>query len=303
MVCRCIICPNAGDFAGDRIVLKPQPRTQFMTRPIFIALMMLALLAGCAAPPETVQTPEPVAKPEPESESPEPVVPESAPVPRRPQLTGQAAKTEVQKILRQSFEWLDGGEEEKARVELEYARQLEPDNKQVACLYRGITADPLTALGSESTAYTVRPGESLGTIARRAMGDVCEFYILARYNQIKVPKQLASGQTIRIPGRTALAAPVDAAPAPVITPKPEPAPVVETAKPKPAPSPEAEEKTRRAAIDRHHRNAQAAYRRQDLNTAIREWDAVLAIDPHNGLALARKQEALDLQRRLENLKK
>lgn len=274
-----------------------------MTRPIFIALMLLALLAGCATPPEPVKTPEPAAKSEPEPES-EPVVPEAVPMaPKRPQLTGQAAKAEVQKILRQSFDWLDGGEEEKARVELEYARQLEPDNKQVACLYRGVTADPLTALGSESTAYTVRPGESLGTIARRAMGDVCEFYILARYNQIKVPKQLSSGQTIRIPGRTALVAPTDAAPTPVIAPKPEPAPAVETAKPKPVISPEAEEKARRAAIDRHHRSAQAAYRRQDLNTAIREWDAVLAIDPNNGLALARKQEALDLQRRLENLKK
>lgn len=274
-----------------------------MTRPISIALMMLALLAGCATPPEPAKAPEPVATPEPESE---PVVPEAAPAPpKRPQLTGQAAKVEVQKILRQSFDWLDGGEEERARVELEYARQLEPDNKQVACLYRGVTADPVAVLGSESTTYTVRPGESLGTIARRAMGDVCEFYILARYNQIKVPKQLASGQTIRIPGRTALAAPVgpDAAPTPAIAPKPEPAPAVETAKPKPATSPEAEEKARRAAIDRHHRSAQAAYRRQDLNTAIREWDAVLAIDPNNGLALARKQEALDLQRRLENLKK
>jgi hypothetical protein len=219
-------------------------------------------------------------------------------------LTGPAAKAEVQKILRQSFDWLDAGEEEKARVELEYARQLEPDNKQVACLWRGVTADPFTALGKESTAYTVHPGESLGIIARRAMGDVCEFYILARYNQIKVPRQLGAGQTIRIPGRVALSAPTPAetAPAPVAKPEPKPEAVAEP-KPKPTPSPEAEEKARRAEIDRHHRNAQAAYRRQDLNTAIREWDAVLAIDPNNSLALARKQEALDLQRRLEKLKK
>ena len=265
------------------------------------ALIMLAFLAGCATPPEGKGTES--AKPEADA-APEPVAPEPVSAPKRPQLTGQAARAEVQKILRQSFDWLDAGEEEKARVELEYARQLEPDNKQVACLYRGVTADPATALGHESTPYTVRPGESLGTIARRAMGDVCEFYILARYNQIKVPKQIASGQTIRIPGKVPLAAPTAVDPAPA-APKPEPAPVVvEPVKPKlPAISPEAEEKNRRAAIDRYHRNAQAAYRRQDLNTAIREWDAVLAIDPNNGLALARKQEALDLQRRLENLKK
>ena len=273
-----------------------------MTRLIFLLLTLFALLAGCATPPEPVKAPEPVAKPEPEPEpEPEPQAP--APVaPSRPQLTGPAAKAEVQKILRQSFDWLDGGEDEKARVELEYARQLEPDNKQVACLLRGITADPLATLGKESTAYTVRPGESLGLIARRAIGDVCEFYILARYNQIKVPKQLSSGQTIRIPGKVAIAAPTAADTAP--KPEPRPEPVAEPVKPKPAaPSPEVEEKARRAEVDRHHRNAQAAYRRQDLNTAIREWDAVLAIDPNNALALARKQEALDLQRRLENLKK
>lgn len=280
-----------------------------MKRQIALAFTLLAwfaFLAGCATPPEPVKPPEPVAKPEPEPPAPEPVEPEpvvpKAPV--RPQLTGPAAKAEVQKILRQSFDWLDAGEEEKARVELEYARQLEPDNKQVACLLRGVTADPVTALGKESTAYVVRPGESLGTIARRAMGDVCEFYILARYNQIKVPKHLGAGQTIRIPGRVALAPDTTPAPAakPELKPESKPEPVVEP-KPAPAPSPEAEEKARRAAIDRHHRNAQAAYRRQDLNTAIREWDAVLAIDPNNSLALARKQEALDLQRRLENLKK
>jgi LysM repeat protein len=266
-----------------------------------IALTLFTLLVGCASPPEPVKAPEPVAQPEP---VPEPAEPEPVPVvPTRPILTGPAAKAEVQKILRQSFDWLDAGDEDKARVELEYARQLEPDNKQVACLLRGITADPMTTLGRESTAYTVNPGDSLGLIARRAMGDVCEFYILARYNQIKVPKQLAAGQTIRIPGKVTLGAPEAAKPVPPPSPVIKPEPVVEPIKPKPAPPPEPDEKAKRAMVDRHHRNAQAAYRRQNLKTAIREWDAVLAIDPNNDLARARKQEALNLQRRLEKLKK
>lgn len=271
-----------------------------MTRSIFFRLAILALLAGCASAPEPVKAPEPVVKPEPEPEA-EPVAPEPVKAPSRPLLTGPAARAEVQRILKQSFDWLDSGEEDRARGELEYARQLEPDNKQVACLLRGVTADPVTALGKESTPYVVRPGESLGTIARRAMGDVCEFYILARYNQIKVPKQLSSGQTIRIPGRVVLAPPTAADAAP--KPESRSEPIAEPVKPKPTVSPEAEEKARRAEIDRRHRNAQAAYRRQDLTTAIREWDAVLAIDPGNSLALARKQEAIELQRRLENLKK
>ena len=58
----------------------------------------------------------------------------------------------------------------------------------------------------------------------------------------------------------------------------------------------------RAQIDRHQRNAQAAFRRQDLATAISEWDKVLALDPNNDLARARRQEAIELDRRLKQLK-
>ncbi|HTD90041.1 MAG TPA: LysM domain-containing protein, partial [Burkholderiales bacterium] len=269
-------------------------------------LTLLALVAGCATAPEPAKAPESAAKSEAETPSEPGASSNPAKAPSRPLVSGPAAKAEVQKILRQAFDWLDAGDEEKARVELEYANQLDPDNKQVSCLLRGVTADPVTVLGKESTAYTVRAGETLGLIARRAMGDVCEFYILARYNQIKVPKLLSSGQTIRIPGRVVLGAP-EAAPAAskpaAAVPKPDTAPVVEAAKPKPTPPPEPDDRAKRAEIDRHHRNAQAAYRRQDLATAIREWDALLALDPNNNLARVRKQEALELQAKLDGLKK
>jgi LysM repeat protein len=160
----------------------------------------------------------------------------------------------------------------------------------------------VTTLGRYSTPYTVRPGDLLGRIAQRALGDVCEFYMLARYNQIRVPKALAAGQVIRIPGKVALAPEAPAAkPVPEPAPPP-PAPVAKPAGPDPAAVKAAEEKKRRALIDRHHRNAQAAFRRQDLATAIKEWDRVLEIDPTNELAQARKQEALELSRRLKQIK-
>jgi LysM repeat protein len=167
---------------------------------------------------------------------------------------------------------------------------------------RGMSADPQATLGAESTPYTVRQGDSLGTIARRFMGDVCEFWILARYNQIKVPKQLPVGQTIRVPGRIAVAAPpapaaappVRVAPKPEPVAKPEPPPVVE-AKAKPA---EPDDKARRAEIDRRYRNGVSAYRRQDLRTAIREFDAVLALDANHNGARVYRQQALDLEAKL-----
>jgi LysM repeat protein len=285
-----------------------------MKRLIAYALTHLAVLvmfAGCAAPVAVQEQPaEAPTKPEPE-EPPEPTeAPESKPSakpagPSRPLLTGQAARNEVQKILRQSFDWLDAGDEERPRSELEYAQQLEPDNKQVACLLRGLTNEPQATLGAESTPYTVRPGDSLGTIARRFMGDVCEFWLLARYNQIKVPKQLTVGQTIRIPGRVAIAPqppPPQSTPIPPRvppkadpTPKPEPAPVAEPAKPKPV---EPDDKTRRAEVDRHYRNGIGAYRAQNLKTAIREFDAVLALDPNHSGARVYRQQAVDLLTKL-----
>jgi hypothetical protein len=137
------------------------------------------------------------------------------------------------------------------------------------------------------------------------LGDVCEFYILARYNQIRVPKALAAGQVIRIPGKATLApeAPAVKPPPQVVpaAPAEPPPPVAKPPAPDPAVTRAAEEKKKRALIERHHRNAQAAFRRQDLATAIKEWDRVLEIDPGNELARARRQEALDLSRRLKQI--
>ena len=265
----------------------------------------IALLAGCAAAPEKAKPPEEAPpEPAPEQVEPEAIEPQPPTPPPAPTLTGPAAREQASRLLRQAYESLNDGNEQKARTELEEARRLESDNKQVACLMRGITADPVATLGRESTPYTVRPGELLGRIAQRALGDVCEFYLLARYNQIRVPKALAAGQVIRIPGKTALApdAPAARPAAPEPPPVEAPPPVAKPAAPDPAVTKAAEEKKRRALIDRHHRNAQAAFRRQDLATAIREWDRVLEIDPGNELAQARRQEALDLARRLKQIK-
>lgn len=223
-------------------------------------------------------------------------------------LTGPAARARVQQLIRQVLESLNEGDEERARVDLDEARLLEPDNKIVNCLQRGITADPMTTLGRDSTAYTVQGGETLGRIAQRALGDTCEFYLLARYNQIRVPKQVAAGQVLRIPGKVALGAP-DAAstrrpPEPVSQPAaaapPAQSPAVIEAASKPTSS--TPSTNVKAEIERHHRAAQAAFRRQDLATAIKEWGRVLELDPNNELARARRQEAIDLERRLKQMK-
>jgi tetratricopeptide (TPR) repeat protein len=278
----------------------------------FVALLVGGVLTGCQTSPEPpAPVPQPVMPaPEAEPAPPPPLVPEG-PAPGTP-----AARTQSQQLLRQAAEALNAGNEDKARTEIAEALRLDPESKLGQCLNRGITADPEQALGRQSTSYTVRAGETLGRIAQRALGDACEFYLLARYNKIPVPQQLAGGQVIRIPGRTPLSAPD----APPVKPQPEaatakpqaepaapPAAPVETAAPAPAapppaasPSPSPEQL--RAQVEKHQRAAQAAFRRQDLATAIREWDQVLALDPANDLARARRQEALELDRRVKQLK-
>ena len=221
-------------------------------------------------------------------------------------MGGPEARGQAQQLLRQALESLNDGDEEKARSELREARELDPDSKQAACLMKGITADPAAALGSQAYPYTVRRGESLWSIARRALGDGCEFWLLARYNNIKVPRQVGAGQVIRVPGKVALAPPGAAPAKPAATtpakrakaPAPEPS-VKESVKPV---GPGKEGMARQEQIQRHHRSAQAAFRRQDLDTAIKEWDRVLELDPSNELAQARRQEALDMSRRLKELK-
>jgi len=269
------------------------------------AMLLAVVVAGCqtAPPPEP---PKPAPQPVMPAPEPEPVKPAPPPEPVGPPPGTPAARQAAQQLLRTAAESLNDGNEDKARGEITEALRLDPDSKLGACLNKGITADPEQALGKQSMPYTVRPGETLGRIAQRALGDQCEFYLLARYNKIRVPKQLAGGQVIRTPGRVALAGPEAAPPAkPEALPpaaKPEaPPPAAETPAPPPKPAaPTAQEI--RAQIDRHLRNAQAAFRRQDLTTAIAEWDKVLALDPNNDLARARRQEAIDLDRRLKQLK-
>lgn len=281
------------------------------------------MLAGCAAPSEqrtaaekpeetetestemaaTTETSGTQASATPSQQPSGPTCPRTMPAP------GPAAQKEIFKILQQARVLLNDGEEDKARAELDCVQQLEPENKQLVCLQRGLNVDLSSAQAGDSTPYTVRSGETLGSIAQRFLGDSCEFYMLARFNKIKTPKQLPVGQTIRLPGRINVAVPPPPPPPPATTetrakppqaaPKPpEPPPPAEVVK-KPEPSPEA----RRAEVERLYRRGVDEYRRQNLAAAINAYDAVLAIDPNHGGARFGRQQAVELQEKLRNIKK
>ena len=205
-----------------------------------VLLMLIAsVLAACEAPP---RTPRPEAPPVP-APAPEPV-PQPAAAELPPLAAGPPASPEArqqaQKLALVAGDLLQSGNEESARNELRRALALDAQNKLALSLGRQMTADPQATLGRDSVAYTVRPGDTLAVLAQRQLGDAYLFYILARYNDIKVPKQLAAGQVIRLPGKALVGREPSPTPPPSgALPVPKPAPPAAPAPPPPSPTPSA----------------------------------------------------------------
>jgi hypothetical protein len=233
---------------------------------------------------------------------------------------------------------LESGHEEEGRVEVQRALAADPNNKLALNLMRQISADPVTALGRESFNYTVRPNETLSMIAARFMGDLYSFYILARYNGIAVPRQVAGGQVLRIPGKAPPPTAVAKEP-PRSEPTPPPTPVAAAVAPAPAPEPTPAERAMRAGeaaerggdleralgeyrkaaglnepgaeakveqlrkqlVQRYSLNARTAFARQDLDGAIRAWERVLNTDPTNDTARLERQRAIALKDKAKKL--
>ena len=202
-----------------------------MNFPTLLVALAASVLAACETPPPAApkSVPSPSASSAPREAEP-PALPAPAPAVTPPAAptgpVGPAAQQQAQKIALAAAEMLESGNEEPARGELKRALGVDPQNKLALNLSRQMTADPVATLGRESFAYTVRPSDTMSRIAQRFLGDVYAFYILARYNDIKVPKQVSSGQVIRVPGK---APPPGAAPAaeraaPAATPHPAAAP-------------------------------------------------------------------------------
>ena len=214
-------------------------------------------------------------------------------------------------VERTAVELLEQGQEEQAAAELQRVLRQEPTHPRANSLMRQIREDPQALFGRESFSYRVQPGETLSRIAGRYLGDIYLFYGLARYNGIKVPRQLQGGQQIKIPGKAPPpgspppappppAPPPPAPPPPAPTPPAPPAPPPTPAPPPPPPPPDPEAE-KNAAIARHTRDARAAFARQDLDGAIANWDRVLALDPNNGTAKLERQRAIELKERLKKV--
>jgi LysM domain len=294
----------------------------------WLAVLVAGLLGACAVPPKPAESALAVTPPA-AATSPAPAVaaaPTEAPAPATPAASTPAPATavapsapplDVPRALAAVRNMLDLGEAADAERELLAILQAEPQNNQAQSLLKQIREDPQVMLGRESYPYRVAAGETLSTIAGRLLRDPLLFYALARYNSIKVPRQLTVGQTIRVPGRAsaqgagpgraAAGGPAASKPAdgPAAT-KPGDATATGTTASPPTPaeaaSAAAPVRTRSHAelIAEFTRTARSCGQRQDPCCAVTNWDKVLELNPAHGTAKLEKQKE---QERIERLRK
>ena len=224
-------------------------------------------------------------------------------------------ESEISGLLMAVRNNLDAGQKDAAVADLERVLAFDPQQKTASTLMRQVREDPVALYGRESFVYRVQSGDTLATIAQRFMNDRDQFYGLARYNDIKVPRQLPVGQSIRIPGKQPRVAPppVPSA-APAAPPPPAPSTAAPVAPPPQPPAPPAaiapdprleqarEERARKVGVAAKTRQARAAMARQDVCGAIAAWSEVLKLEPENRTAVLERERAQDLKRRLPNAK-
>ena len=201
-----------------------------------------------------------------------------APKPGGPRVA-PSQQQQAQRNAIAAIELLETGHEEQARSELRRALATDPNNRLAQSLLHQITADPVASLGRESFAYTVRPRDTMASIAGRFLGDAQAFYLLARYNGIRVPRQLTAGDVIRIPGRPAAPSagaesrrPAAAPPSTAVPVEPPP-----PAEPEPPAPPAAARKPTPGELTL--RDAQAAEQAGDLDAALNGYRRAATLEP------------------------
>lgn len=243
------------------------------------------LLGACQTPP-TSDSPSSTGGTPPEAEQ---IAPKEPPT---RESRAQAAKYAID-----AMELLQSGEEAAAKSLLERTLQIDPTNEIARKLLAQIKADPQQELGSAFFRYSIRPEDSLSKLAQRFLNDRYRFYILARYNDLRVPDRLEVGQVIKIPGKEPPPLPPVVQPPKTPEKAPEKAPEAAPRPVEPPPKPKAVDND--LLIRRLSREAEVCYQRdRNLDCAIEKWGQVLAVDPDNQLVKLKRERAIALREQL-----
>jgi len=190
--------------------------------------------------------------------------------------------------VREAIAHLNRGDSAAARRVLVAVLRRQADDAVARQLLAQIDTDPRELLGRENYSYTLREGETLSSVAQRALGNPMLFYALARYNNIAVPTSVVPGQTILIPGRRP--APPQPRPEPRPTPT-RPAPTPETT----APAPRPVQRGNPAQAARLRGQGLAALNGGQINRAVALLRQALSLDPGNAVIRNDLNRALRIQ--------
>jgi tetratricopeptide (TPR) repeat protein len=130
-----------------------------------------------------------------------PEQPEQPPEPVEPEVLLPPDDLPASVRVRKALQMLEQGDYENARNQLTWALQEKPGLQIANNLIQQIDADPIDYLGVKNFYYQVERGDSLSIIAGKFLEDPMNFVILARYNKLENPSQLAPGDRIRVPGK------------------------------------------------------------------------------------------------------
>jgi hypothetical protein len=196
--------------------------------------------------------------------------PGTAPAPQ------QDANWRGREQVRDAIADLNRGDARAARRRLAAVLRHQPGDGIARQLLAEIDSDPRQLLGTESYSYTMRPGETLSTVAERALGNPMLFYALARYNNIAVPASVVPGQIILVPGHRPASPPPPPRVARPAPPHSEPAPAPEAVPARPAPR-----SGNPAQAARLRGQALAAMNAGAIDRAVALLRQALALDPDN----------------------
>jgi hypothetical protein len=280
--------------------MKPQIFRAGHWVPLCIAAAVSMMLAACQTPPAS-SSPSSSSS----STSTGGTAPESAQPPAPKEPSTRESRAQAARYAIDAMELLQNGEEAAAKSLLDRTLQLDPASEIARKLMDQIKADPQQELGTVFFRYSVRPEDTLSKLAQRFLNDRYRFYILAKYNDLRVPNKLEVGQVVKIPGKEPPPAPMPLIIHPTKTPEPVARPVEPPPRPaEPAPrqseppaAPKAADKA--PIIRRLSREAEVCYQRdRNLECAIEKWGQVLAIDPDNQLVKLKRERAIALREQL-----
>jgi len=199
----------------------------------------------------------------------------------QPVATKPIAKPKAEGAAAPAVTALWEGNATKADKQLRKILKKTPNDPLARKLLKQITDDPHKLLGSDNYPYKVKPGETLWGLSQRILGDPMMFYALARYNDIAVPRSLAAGTTIRIPGKLRVEAPPPPKPVEKPSEKPAEKPVEKpVAEKPPAPAAPARDPARAARL---RAVGLAAMSKGQIDRAVWTLKTALQADPGNAL--------------------